>query len=195
MTKQESNDQISGIDRKIRWYIVQTYVGFEDVVKKIIGQKIENLGLEKKVKEVFVPTKLITKLNPKGERKEKEVKIYPGYIYVNMMLDKEIGYLIQNTQYVSKIAGTGDVAIPLEEGYVEKVKEKMKEDAENKSNTVTVEYQMGDLVKIKDGPFKDMQGKISGIDAENARLDVLLTIFDRETNVEVDVLEVEKLIS
>lgn len=183
-----------GNNQGMRWYIVQTYVGFEDVVKKMIEQKVSNLGLQKKVKEVYIPTKKVIKLNSKNERKEKEEKVYPGYIYVNMSLDKEVGYLIQNTQYVSKIAGTGNVAIPLDEGYVEKMKTDLAESEATKQTKGKSTYQLGDLVKITEGPFKDMQGKISGIDPDGARVNVLLTIFDRETDVELDVLEVKKVV-
>lgn len=187
-------DNFLGTGQGIRWYIVQTYVGFEDVVKKMLEQKVSNLGLQKKVKEIYIPTKKVVKLNSKNERKEKEEKVYPGYIYVNMILDKEVGYLIQNTQYVSKIAGTGDVAIALEEGYVEKMKSDLIDSEKTKSIKSKSTYKLGDLVKITEGPFKDMQGNISGVDPDGARVNVLLTIFDRETDVELDVLEVKKVV-
>ncbi len=193
----EENNQKDFIqaDTKPRWYIVQTYVGFEDAVKRTLEQKIQNVNLSSKVLEIYVPTKKVIKINKKGTRQEKLEKVYPGYLYMKTLLDKEVGYLIQNTQYVSRIAGTGDFAVPLEEGYVEKIKEKLQKESEASTNTQAVSFNLGDLVKVADGPFKDMIGKVSGLDPTNSRVNVLLTIFDRETNVELDVLEVKKVVS
>jgi transcriptional antiterminator NusG len=181
-------------DNKPHWYIVQTYVGFEDAVRRTLEQKISNLAIQEKILEIFIPTKTIIKTNKKGDKQEKQEKVYPGYIYLNMILDKETGYLIQNTQYVSKIAGTGDYAVALEDGYVEKLKENLLREGQTIESVSSVEYNLGDLVKVIDGPFKDMQGKVCGIDAQNGRVDVLLNIFDRETRVELDVLEIRRAI-
>lgn len=181
-------------DNNPRWYIVQTYVGFEDAVRKNLELKIANLGIEEKITEIFVPTKTVVKVTAKGDKIEKQEKVYPGYIYVHMILDREVGYLIQNTQYVSKIAGTGDYAVALEEGYVERLKDQLLKEGQTIESVTNIEYKLGDLVKVVDGPFKDMQGKICGTDAENGRVEVLLSIFDRETRVELDVLEVRKAI-
>jgi transcriptional antiterminator NusG len=196
-TKNSKSSQVKSLDYIFesttpKWYIIQTYVGFEDAVKRSLELKIQNLNLSEKIQEIFIPVKNIIKLNTKGARQEKQEKIYPGYIYLKMILDKEVGYLLQNTNYVSRIAGTGDFAVALEDGYIEKLKERLlKESSESKAQSKTV-YNIGDLVKIIDGPFKEMQGRVSGVDTENSRLSVLLSIFDRETNVELDVLEVKK---
>ncbi|NJL96924.1 hypothetical protein HC766_00050 [Candidatus Gracilibacteria bacterium] len=182
-------------DNKPHWYIVQTYVGFEDAVRKSLEQKVTNLSLEKKIIEIFVPTKTVVKTNKKGEKKEKQEKVYPGYIYIQAILDKEVGYLIQNTQYVSKIAGTGDYAVALEDGYVERLKDHLLKESQTIESVSSVAYAINDLVKVIDGPFKDMQGKVCGVDQQNNRIDVLLSIFDRETRVELDVLEIRKVIA
>ncbi len=181
-------------DNKPHWYIIQTYVGFEDAVRKTMDQKITNLALQDKILEIFVPTKTVIKTNKKGDKLEKQEKVYPGYIYVHMVLDKEVGYLVQNTQYVSKIAGTGEYAVPLEDGYVDRLKENLLKEGLTIASASAIEYLLGDLVKVIDGPFKDMQGKVCGIDAQNNRIDVLLSIFDRETRVELDILEVSKVL-
>ncbi|MBC7472480.1 MAG: KOW motif-containing protein [candidate division SR1 bacterium] len=181
-------------DNKPHWYIVQTYVGFEDAVRKTLEQKISNLALEDKILELFIPSKTVIKTNKKGDKLEKQEKVYPGYMYVHMILDKEVGYLMQNTQYVSKIAGTGDYAVALEDGYVDRLKENLLKEGQTIESASNILYQLGDLVKVVDGPFKDMQGKVCGIDAQNSRIDVLLSIFDRETRVELDILEVKRVI-
>jgi transcription termination/antitermination protein NusG len=191
MTQSEKENNI--LDEEMKWYIVQTYVGFEDAVVRQLEQKIQNVGLQDKIVEIFVPTKKVLKLSRKGEREEKVEKVYPGYIYLRMTLNRETGYIVQNTQYVSRITGTGDFAVALEEGYVEKLKAQLLEESQqikSKSSTIFV---LGDLVKVVDGAFKDMTGKVSGIDEQNSRISVLLTIFDRETNVELDVLQVQKI--
>lgn len=179
---------------RTRWYVVQTYVGFEDTVKRMLLQKIQNLSLQDKILEIFVPTRTVVKLNSKNERIEKEEKVYPGYIYVHMFYNKETAYVINNTQYVSKIAGTGDVVIPLEDGVVEDLKKNLTKQINEGKKTVKNEFILGDLIRVIEGPFKDMQGKISGLDREKNRANVLLTIFDRETDVELDVLTLEKVL-
>lgn len=178
---------------KPRWYVLQTYVGFEDAVRRILDQKIANLSLQEKIREIYIPTRKIIKLDSKGVRKEKEEKIYPGYIYINMTLDRETGYTLQNTPHVSRIAATGNVAVPLEEGYIENLKEKLrKESSDNKLASANIKYRVGDVVEVVDGPFKEMYGKISGLDPVNSKITVLLSIFERETEVIFDILEVRK---
>lgn len=181
-------------DHNLRWYILQTYVGFEDAVKKALDLKIESLSLEEKIAEIFIPTKKVIKLNKKGERQEKIERIYPGYIYLKMILDKDVGYVIQNTNYVSRITGTGDFAVPLEDGYVENLKTELLKQSEDTQVITSTTFKLGDLVTVIDGPFKDMQGKVSGIDGHNNNIDVLLTMFERETLVTLDGLALKKAI-
>lgn len=181
-------------DTRPRWYIVQTYVGFEEAVKKSLELKISNLNLQEKILEIYIPTKKVLKLGKKGERQEKIEKVYPGYIYLKMILDKEIGYIIQNTNYISRIAGTGTNAVALEDGYVENLKTTLNKESEENQTVVATNYKLGDLVKVIDGPFKDMTGKVSGIDQHNSTLDILLTMFERETVVNIDVLAVRRII-
>jgi transcription termination/antitermination protein NusG len=196
MSNSEIHDDFILMDSaKPRWYVLQVYSNFEDAVKKLVEQKIENLQLQEKILEIYIPTKKIIKLDAKGTRKEKEEKIYPGYIYINMILDREIGYLLQNTPHVSRIATTGNVAVPLEEGYIENLKERLqKESVDTKQASTNIKYRVGDLVEVMDGPFKDMSGRISGIDPISAKITVLLSIFERETEVVFDVLEIRKVV-
>lgn len=188
------NPELTNSDTNFKWYIVQTYVGFEEAVRKALELKIENLDLQDRISEIYTPTRKVVKLNKKGERQEKIEKIYPGYIYLRMILDKEIGYLIQNTNYVSRIAGTGDFAVALEDGYVEKLKEELLKESEETQVTGSTTYKLGDLVMVIDGPFKDMQGKVSGLDGANSTVDVLLTMFERETMVTLDSLAIKKML-
>jgi transcriptional antiterminator NusG len=182
------------LDSRVRWYIVQTYVGFEDAVKKSLDLKIRNLNLQDRIQEIFIPTRTVTKLNKKGERQDKIDRVYPGYIYIKMKLDKEIGYVIQNTSHISRIAGTGGVAVSLEDGYVERLKENLLLESEDNQKITATSFQLGDLITVIEGPFKDMTGKISGIDPANATVDVLLTMFERDTVVSLDVLAIRKVL-
>ena len=176
-----------------KWYIIQTYVGFEEAVKKSLELKIKSIGLQEKILEIYVPTKPVIKVNKKGEKTEKMQKVYPGYIYIKMLLDKETGYVIQNTNYISRITGTGEVAVPLEDGYVEKLKEELIQKSTKTKDVVTVgNFNLGDLVQVINGPFKDMQGKITAINEKESKLDVILTMFDRDTIVTLDVWEVKR---
>lgn len=172
------------------WYVVQTYVGFEDVVKGNLEQKFGNLGQMERVLEMYIPTMTITSIK-NGKRKQKELKVYPGYLYVHLILDEELAYTIQSTQYVAKIAGTGEFAVALDDGYVENLKLKLLSQAEE-SNQVQADLDIGDFVKVVEGPFKDMQGKISGFSATKDRVSLMLKVFERETNVELDILQIEK---
>jgi len=190
-----ANDIFTTDNNRPRWYVVQTSVGFEDAVKKTLEQKIRNLSLQNKILEIFIPTKKVVQLNSKNEKKEKDEKVYPGYIYIYMILDRETAYVVQNTQHVSKIAGTGGHIVPLEDGYVEKLKASLISQSQTIASVSNIKYKIGDLVRVIDGPFKDMQGKISGIDPEQSRVIVLLTMFDRETSVELDVLQVRKVVN
>ena len=177
---------------EVKWYVLQVYVGFEDAVRKNLELKIQNLAIQDKILEIYIPTQKIQKLNSKGDRVEKQKKVFSGYIYLHCVLDKDVGYLIQNTPYVSRIAGTGDFAVPLEDGYVEKMKERLALESDNVVSSTIADFNIGSLVKVIDGPFKDMQGKICGIDTTTSRVNVLLTIFERESNVELDVLQIQK---
>ena len=191
---QTVNDQKEqGLNTEMNWYVVQTYVGFEDAVRRTLESKISNMHLADKIQEIYIPTQKVEKVNSKGEKKEKEVKVYPGYIYVRMVLDREVAYALQHTNYISRVTGTGDMAVPLEAGYVENLKIKLLEDTEVKP-TGNTQFSIGDLVRVIDGPFKDMQGNVSGVDDQNNRLMVLLVLFDRETVVEIDFSEAVKVL-
>ena len=176
------------------WYACQTNVNNEDAAKKILEQKITNLSLQDKLLEVYIPTKKTVKLNKKGVREEKYMKIHPGYLYVHAVLTKEVAYIIQSSNMITRIAITGGVYKPLEEGYIEKIKAGLVESNEKVTIQAATDIKLGDLVNIVDGHFKHMQGKVCTISAEGNRIGVLLNIFDRETSVELDILEIEKVL-
>ena len=176
------------------WYVIQTYVGFELAAKKVLEQKIDTLNLTDKILEIYIPTRRILKINPKGQKKEKDEIYHPGYIYLYMILDQETGYVVQNTQYVSRIPGTGDVVVALEEGTVEKIKNLLQAKAESGEATLITNYKIGTPVSIIQGPFKDHTGKICELDEDNARVKVSISMFGRDTFVDLDLTEISFMI-
>lgn len=185
---------------EVKWYVLQVYVGFEDAVRKNLELKIKGLAIMEKFQEIYIPMKKVLKKRKvkntdKYNSVEKMEKVYPGYIYVKCLLDKEVGYILQNTSYISRITGTGDFAVPLEDGYVERLKDNLAKADETPVSSSIKDYRIGDLIKVTDGPFKEMQGKVVGIDLITSRVNVMLTIFERDSNVELDVLEIQKVLS
>jgi transcription termination/antitermination protein NusG len=180
------------IDQEPRWYTCQVNVNNEEAAKKILEQKIQNLGLEEKVLEVYVPMKKVYKLNKEGQRVEKLEKVHPGYLYINAILTKQIAYEVQSLNMITRIPTTGGVYAPLAEGFVQKIKENITEEEQSDTKKIQTSISLGDTVKVVNGHFNNMDGKVCGLDVDNARVSVLLNIFDRETVVDLDLLEVAK---
>ena len=170
------------------WYAIHTYSGYEDNVARNLKQRVESLGFEDKIFNVLVPKE--KKIRIKGGKRETiEEKIYPGYVLVEMMVDDDSWYVVRNTPNVTGFIGAGTVPTPLSSEEVETLLKRM--GVEEPKYKIDVE--VGDRVKITDGPFKDFDGKISEIDMEKGRVKVLVTIFGRETPVELDFLQIKKL--
>ncbi|OGN13849.1 MAG: transcription termination/antitermination protein NusG [Candidatus Yanofskybacteria bacterium RIFCSPHIGHO2_02_FULL_43_22] len=170
------------------WYAIHTYSGYEDNVARNLKQRVESLGFEDKIFNVLVPKE--KKIRIKGGKRETiEEKIYPGYVLVEMVVDDDSWYVVRNTPNVTGFIGAGTVPTPLAVAEVELLMKRMGvEEPKYK-----IDVGAGDRVKITDGPFKDFDGKISEIDMEKGRVKVLVTIFGRETPVELDFLQIKKL--
>ena len=170
------------------WYAIHTYSGYEDNVARNLKQRIESLGFEERIFNVLVPKE--KKIRIKGGKRETiEEKIYPGYVLVEMVVDDASWYVVRNTPNVTGFIGAGTVPTPLASSEVEVLMKRMGVDEPKYKIDVAV----GDRVKITDGPFKDFDGKVSEVDAEKGRLKVLVTIFGRETPVELDFLQIKKI--
>lgn len=170
------------------WYAIHTYSGYEDNVARNLKQRVESLGFEDKIFNVLVPKEKKIRIKS-GKRETVEDKIYPGYVLVEMVVDDDSWYVVRNTPNVTGFIGAGTVPTPLSSAEVETL---MKRTAAEEPK-YKIDVQVGDRVKITDGPFKDFDGKISEIDMEKGRIKVLVTIFGRETPVELDFLQVKKL--
>ena len=169
------------------WYAIHTYAGYENAVARNLKQRIESLGMENKIFNVLVPTEKTVKVKG-GKRVEEEEKIYPGYILVDMIVTDDSWYVVRNTPRVTGFVGSGVYPVPLNKTEVESLFKRM--------NTGTVRHnidlKLEDAVIIADGPFKDLEGKVSEVDEEKGKVKVLVSMFGRETPVELDFLQVKK---
>ena len=153
-----------------------------------LKQRIESLDMGDKIFNVLVPKEKKIKIK-NGKRKTVEERIYPGYVFVEMIVTDDSWYVARNTPRVTGFIGAGTTPIPVSGAEVEILKKRIGVEAPQ----YKIDVAMGNLVKITDGPFKDFEGKISAIDAERGKLKVLVNIFGRDTPVEVDSLQVKKL--
>lgn len=170
------------------WYAIHTYVGYEDAVARNLKQRIESLGMEDKIFDVIVPIEKKIKIKG-GKRKTVEEKIYPGYVLVNMIVTDNSWYMVRNTPRVTGFVGSGTTPTPLEKKEIDTLFSKMgEEDISHK-----IDVAIGETVQINDGPFKEFEGKVSEIDEARGKIKVLVSIFGRETPVELDFLQVKKI--
>jgi transcriptional antiterminator NusG len=171
------------------WYVLHTYSGYEDAVARNLKQRIESLDMADKIFSVLVPKEKKIRIK-NGKRKVVEEKIYPGYVLVEMIVSDDSWYVVRNTPRVTGFIGAGTVPIPVS---LEEIKDLQKRMVGAGESKYKIEFSVGDPVKIVDGPFKDFDGKISEIDPEKGRVKVLVTIFGRETPVELDFLQIKKI--
>ena len=171
-----------------KWYIVHTYSGHEDRVVKSLKQRVQSLGFEGRIFDIIVPKRNTIKVSG-GKKESVREKIFPGYILVKMLLDDESWLLVRTTQGVTSFIGTGNKPTPISEKEVEAIRKFM----EMEEPLYKTAFAKGEAVKIIDGPFADFLGTIDEIDETKGRLKVLVSIFGRETPVELDFLQVAKL--
>ena len=170
------------------WYVIHTYSGYEDAVANNLRQRIESLGMEDKIFNVIVPKEKKIKIK-NGKRKVIEEKIYPGYVLVEMIVTDDSWYIVRNTPNVTGFVGAGTTPISVSKEEIENLMKRM----EVEKPQYKIEVKIGDLVKITDGPFKDYEGKISEIDEARGKAKVLVSMFGRETPVELDFLQIKKI--
>ena len=168
--------------------MLHTYSGYEDAVVRNLKQRIESLDIQDKIFNVLVPKEKKIKIK-NGKRRVIEEKIYPGYVLVEMIVTDDSWYVVRNTPRVTGFIGSGTMPIPVSE---EEMKELQKRMGGTESK-YKIEFSVGDPIKIIDGPFKDFDGKVSEIDEEHGKVKVLISMFGRETAVELDSLQIKKL--
>lgn len=180
-----AKQQVGG-DRN--WYAIHTYAGYENAVARNLKQRIESLGMEDRIFNVLVPTE--KKIKIKGSKRvEEEEKIYPGYILVDMIVNDDSWYVVRNTPRVTGFVGSGVFPVPLDKKEVDMLFSRMS----NETIKHKMDLIIDDVVKIVDGPFKDLEGKVNEIDDNRGKVKVLVSMFGRETPVELDFLQVKKI--
>lgn len=169
------------------WYVVHTYSGFEEKVKASIEEKIKLKGLEDKITQILIPTEKVIELKGK-KKKEMDRKFYPGYILVEMELDDETWHLIKNTLRVTGFVG-GAKPVPLPEEEVQVILQQLEK---GPAPVVKSQFEKGESVRITDGPFTNFVGYVDEVDMDHGRLRVMVSIFGRQTPVELAFSQAEK---
>lgn len=170
------------------WYAIHTYSGYENAVARNLKQRIESLGMEDRIFDVVVPTE--KKIRVKGgKRVTEEERIYPGYVLVDMVVTDDSWYVVRNTPRVTGFVGSGTQPVPLRDEELASLMSRMKDDAPKHQ----VDLSIDDSVMIVDGPFKELEGKVGEIDESRGKVKVLVSMFGRETPVELDFLQIKKI--
>ncbi len=170
-----------------QWYVVHTYSGHEAKVKKNLESRIETMDMSEKIFEVIVPTEEEIEIH-NGQRRTVNKKVYPGYVLVKMRMDDDSWYVVRNTPGVTSFVGMGTKPTPLRDDEVITIKQQMTAEAPR----VKLSLAVGDNVRIVDGPFQDFEGKIDEVNQDRGRVKVLVSMFGRETAVELDFLQVDR---
>lgn len=170
------------------WYAIHTYAGYENAVLRNLKQRVESLGMEDKIFEIIVPTEKKIKIKG-GKRVEEEEKIYPGYVLVDMIVTDDSWYVVRNTPRVTGFVGSGVYPVPIDKKEVDFIFSRMNADRAEHSMDLSID----DAVLIVDGPFKELEGKVKEIDRERGKVKVLVSMFGRETPVELDFLQVKRI--
>jgi len=173
----------------MNWYIVQAYSGFEKKVVETIKDELKKHELSDKLEEILVPTHQVTEVK-KGKRIKKEKKYFPGYVLLKIELTKQIFHMIKNLQKVSGFLGSSDKPTPISDSEIKRILSQVSESAI--SHKTGISFEIGEKVKVCDGPFASFNGLIEEIDEEKSRLKVSVSIFGRATPVDLEFNQVEK---
>lgn len=180
---------MSDVKKQRGWYAIHTYAGYENAVERNLRQRIESLGVEDLIFDVLVPVEKTIKMK-NGKRVEVMEKIYPGYILVDMIVTEESWFIVRNTPRVTGFIGAGGTdPVPVKQSEIDAIFERMKKSHIQQDS----EYELDEIVKITEGPFADFEGKVVGIDTERGKVKLLVSMFGRETPVELDFLQIKKL--
>lgn len=175
-------------DTARQWYAIHTYSGYEEKVAESIRQRADSLDMKDKIFQVIVPKEKMIEVK-NGKRKVVEKRIFQGYVMVQMKMSEDAWYIVRNTPSVTGFVGSGTEPSPVSDEEMEKIMKRMgREEPKFK-----IDYNVGEVVNITDGPFKGFDGTISEIDAAKGKLKVLVNMFGRETPVELDSLQVKRV--
>jgi len=170
------------------WYVLHTSSGYEDAVITSLKSRIDSFDIGDKVFNIMVPSEKKAKMK-NGKKTVKEEKMYPGYVFVEMIVDDNSWYVVRNTPHVTGFIGTGSTPLPVDQKDIEMILSRM----ETQEPQYNIDLKVGDIVKVTDGPFKNFEGKIMEVDPEKGKVKVGVSIFGRETSTEINFLQVNKL--
>lgn len=171
------------------WYAIHTYSGYENAVLRNLRQRIDSLGMQDKIFNVVVPIEKKIKIKG-GKRVEVEEKVYPGYVLVDMVVTDDSWFVVRNTPRVTGFVGSGVTPVPLTQKEIDYLLGQMTEETAAKH---TIDLEVGETIIINDGPFKELEGRVSEVDRERGKVKVMVSLFGRETPVELDFLQVKKI--
>jgi len=173
-----------------RWYVVHAYSGFEKSVQRALAERIRRAGMAEKFGQILVPVEEVVEMKS-GQKSISERKFFPGYVLVEMEMDDDTWHLVKNTPKVTGfVGGTATKPTPISEKEVAKIMQQMQEGVEKPKPKVL--YEVGEMVRVKEGPFTDFNGTVEDINYEKSKLRVAVTIFGRSTPVELEFSQVEK---
>ena len=170
------------------WYVLHTYSGYEDNVSRNLKQRIESMDMQDLIFDVMVPKEKKIKIKG-GKRVTVEERIYPGYVLVDMVVTDASWYVVRNTPNVTGFIGLGTTPTPVDPREIDGLKKRMGTDEPK----YKIDVKIGEAVSIMDGPFKEFEGKIQEVDDEKGKVKVLVSLFGRETPVELDFLQIRKV--
>ena len=170
------------------WFVVHSYSGYENKVKKNLEQRIETMGMQNKIFRVVVPTEEEVEIRD-GQRRTSRRRVFPGYALVQMVMDDESWYVVRNTPGVTGFVGSGTRPSPLSEEEVDKILRRM----ETEQPRIKVSFRVGETVRITEGPFADFMAVVDELYPDRGKVRVLVSFFGRETPVEMDFLQVERI--
>ncbi len=174
----------------MKWYVVHAYSGFEDRVKQSLRERAERFGMQDKFGQILVPTEEVVEMRG-GEKKRSERKFFPGYVLVQMEMDDDTWHMVKDTDRVMGfIGGTSERPAPITEKEAEAILQRVQEGAEKPAPKVV--FEVGEMVRVIDGPFADFSGVVEDVNYEKSKLSVSVSIFGRSTPVELNFDQVEK---
>ena len=197
VSKEDVQEQIAAPEEKTeakdkapqkRWYIIHTYSGYENKVKKDLEKRIEYMNMADKIFRIEVPQKTITKVKD-GKKQDREEKIFPGYVLVEMIMDDDSWYVVRHTAGVTKFVGSAKKPIPAKDSEIKKIIHR----TQNQVTKIELDVKVGDQIRIVSGPFSEFMGEITEVYPDKSKIRANVSIFGRETPVELEYKQIQKV--